>query len=142
MTCNILLPVDGSEGSAHAARHVAGIAASVPNLQVHLLNVQPPGDDWMVRRTFKAEELDALEREWGDSAIAPARDILREAGVACTEHIVQGEAPQTIARFAKELHCDQIIMGSHGLSALSGLLLGSVALKVLHLADVPVTLVK
>ena len=38
--------------------------------------------------------------------------------------------------------CDQIIMGSHGRTALGGLLLGSVAMKVLHLTDIPVTLVK
>jgi nucleotide-binding universal stress UspA family protein len=33
-------------------------------------------------------------------------------------------------------------MGTRGLSALPGILLGSVASKVIHLADVPVTLVK
>jgi nucleotide-binding universal stress UspA family protein len=45
------------------------------------------------------------------------------------------------------MHCDQIIMGTRGLgaggvAAISGLLLGSIATKVLHLVDVPVTLVK
>ena len=142
MPCKILLPVDGSEGSSHAARHVGGIAAMVPDLQVHLVNVQPPGDDWMVRRMLKAEELDKMEKEWGESAIAPARTILAAAGLTATEHIVQGEVAETIARLARELGCDQIIMGSSGRSALGGLLLGSVAVKVLHLADRPVTLVK
>ena len=142
MPCKILLPVDGSEGSSHAARHVAGIAAMVPDLQVHLVNVQPPGDDWMVRRMLKAEELEKMEKEWGESAIAPARTILAAAGLTATEHIVQGEVAETIARLAHELGCDQIIMGSSGRSALGGLLLGSVAVKVLHLADRPVTLVK
>ena len=33
------------------------IAAMVPGAEVHLLNVQPTGDDWMVRRMIKAEEL-------------------------------------------------------------------------------------
>jgi nucleotide-binding universal stress UspA family protein len=45
------------------------------------------------------------------------------------------------------LNCDQVIMGTRGLgssgiAAISGLLLGSIATKVLHLVDVPVTLVK
>jgi nucleotide-binding universal stress UspA family protein len=142
MPCKILLPVDGSETSSNAARHVAGLAAMVPGLQVHLLNVQPPGDDWMVRRTLKADELEAMEKEWGESALAPGREILRQAGVAFEEHIVQGEVPQSIVRLAKELDCDQIIMGSNGRSALGGFLLGSVAAKVLHLAERPVTLVK
>lgn len=142
MPCKILLPVDGSTGSSHAASHVAYIAAMVPGLQVHVLNVQPLGDDWMVRRMVKAEELDALEKEWGSEAMAPARTILEAAGLTVTGHVVQGEVAGTIARLARELGCDQIVMGCSGRSALGGLLLGSVAAKVLHLADRPVTLVK
>jgi nucleotide-binding universal stress UspA family protein len=114
----------------------------VPDLQVHLVNVQPPGDDWMVRRMLKAEELEKMEKEWGESAVAPARTILESACLTATEHIVQGEIAETIARLARELDCDQIIMGTRGRSALGGFLLGSVATKVLHLADRPVTLVK
>lgn len=143
MTCTILLPVDGSEGSSRAARHVASLARLVPDLAVHLVNVQPPGDDWMVRRMLKQEELATLEREWGDSALAPARAVLHGAGLCITEHIIQGEEiAASIAALARDLGCDQIIMGSHGRTALGGLLLGSVATKVLHLTQIPVTLVK
>ncbi|TCS72377.1 nucleotide-binding universal stress UspA family protein [Sulfuritortus calidifontis] len=142
MPCKLLLPVDGSEGSARAARHVAGLARMVPGLEVHLLNVQPPGDDWMTRRAFKPEELARMEQEWAEAAIEPARAILKAAGVTFSEHFAQGEIAPTIARLAKELGCDQIVMGSRGQSALGGLLMGSVATKVLHLAEMPVTLVK
>jgi nucleotide-binding universal stress UspA family protein len=142
MLCKILLSVDGSEGSVRAAHHVVSIAAMVKDLQVHVVNVQAPGDDWMVRRMIKPEELAAMEKEWGESAMAPAREILQSAGVKCTERVVQGDVPQTIARLAGELGCNQIVMGARGQSALGGLLMGSVATKVLHLADVPVTLVK
>jgi nucleotide-binding universal stress UspA family protein len=142
MSCKILLPADGSKSASHAALHVAGIATIVPNLEVHLLNVQPPGDDWMVRRMLKPDELVAMEKEWSEAAFGPVRDILKAAGVSCIEHIEQGEAADTIARVASELGCDQIIMGSHGRTALGGFLLGSVVAKVLHIADQPVTLVK
>lgn len=142
MPCKILLPVDGSEGSNKAARHVAGLASMVPGLQVALLNVQPPGDDWMTRRALKPEELEAMEKEWAEDSLAPARDILAQSGASLTERIVQGEVPQSIANLAKELGCDQIVMGTHGRTALGGLFLGSVAAKVLHLAEVPVTFVK
>lgn len=142
MPCRILLPVDGSDGSVRAARHVASIAAMVKDLEVLLLNVQAPGDDWMVRRMIKPEELAAMEKEWGEVAMVPAREILQAAGVKCTEHVVQGEVSKMIARLASELGCDQIVMGARGQSSLGGLLMGSVATKVLQLADVPVTLVK
>ena len=142
MPCKILLPVDGSEAASHAARHVAAITPMVPDMQVHLLNVQPIGNDWMIGRMLKPDEVATLEKEWSESAFAPAREILKPTGLAVTEHIVQGEVADTIARVAREIGCDQIIMGSHGRTALGGFLLGSVVAKVLHLADQPVTLVK
>lgn len=142
MRYKILLPVDGSECSARAARHVAGIAAMAKDLEVHLVNVQARGDDWMVRRMIKPEELARMEREWGESAIAPVRTILKAAGVDCIEHVEQGEIAPTIASLAQKLGCDQIVMGTRGHSALGDLLLGSVAVKVLHLSKLPVTLVK
>jgi nucleotide-binding universal stress UspA family protein len=35
-----------------------------------------------------------------------------------------------------------VVMGTRGLGAVTGMLLGSVATKVIHLSDVPVLLVK
>jgi nucleotide-binding universal stress UspA family protein len=96
----------------------------------------------MTRRSFKAEELAAMEAEWADAALAPAREILLAAGVTPILHTRQGDIAPTIARLADELGCDQITMGTRGLSPLSDLLMGSVATKVLHLAQVPVTFVK
>jgi nucleotide-binding universal stress UspA family protein len=43
---------------------------------------------------------------------------------------------------AHEEEVAQIIMGTRGLGEMRGLLLGSVTTQLLHLADVPVTLVK
>lgn len=142
MTCKILLPVDGSEGASRAASHVTRIADRIKTLEVHLVNVQPPGDDWMVRRMLKPDELQRMEEEWAETALSPARDILQRAGIHFIPHTVQGEVAPAIVRLAEELDCDQIVMGTRGLTALGDLLMGSVARKVLHLAKVPVTLVK
>jgi nucleotide-binding universal stress UspA family protein len=37
---------------------------------------------------------------------------------------------------------NEIVMGSHGRGALAGAFMGSVAQKVVHLANIPVVLVK
>lgn len=144
MTYKILLPVDGSDSSLRAARHLAKIAGLLPNvaLEVHLANIQPAGDDWMTRRSFKAEELAEMEAEWADAILSPACEILQAAGINPILHTRQGDIAPTIVRLAEELGCDQITMGTRGLSPLSDLLMGSVATKVLHLAKVPVTFVK
>jgi nucleotide-binding universal stress UspA family protein len=43
---------------------------------------------------------------------------------------------------AREKSIDHIVMGARGLGSIQGLLLGSVATKVIHLAEVPITLIK
>jgi len=138
----ILIPVDGSGSSTRAAHFVANLADKAHSLEVHLLNVQPLGDDWMVRRLINVSELAELEHSWGESAIAPAREVLDAAGVKAENHVVQGEVAPTIVRMAEQLGCNQIVMGSHGRTGLTGILMGSVASKVMHLAKIPVTFIK
>jgi nucleotide-binding universal stress UspA family protein len=43
---------------------------------------------------------------------------------------------------ADELDCDHIVMGTRGLGAIPGIVLGSVTRKVLHLAKVPVVCIR
>ncbi len=96
----------------------------------------------MIRRLININELTTLEQAWGRDAIDPARAILDQAGIVHITHVVQGEIAPTIIRLAAELECDQIIMGSHGRTGISGLLMGSVASKVMHLTSIPITFIK
>ena len=48
----------------------------------------------------------------------------------------------TIAEVAREESVSYIVMGTRGLGGFKGLLLGSVANQVVHLAEVPITLIK
>ena len=50
--------------------------------------------------------------------------------------------PETIAQAARDEGIEHIVMGTRGLGSIQGLLLGSVAMKVIHLAEVPITLIK
>lgn len=114
---------------------------------VHVLNVQPPINSRIVNSHLSPDLIDKFQQEMGETALEPARARLDEAGIGCTSHVEVGDVAQTIARYVRDLHCDQVIMGTRGLGsgavgAISGLLLGSIATKVLHLVEVPVTLVK
>ena len=57
-------------------------------------------------------------------------------------HLVIGDPATAIVKLARRLNCDLIVMGTRGMGKVAGLVLGSVATKVVHLADAPVTLVK
>jgi nucleotide-binding universal stress UspA family protein len=54
----------------------------------------------------------------------------------------QGEAAAEILRTADEIGADLIVMGTHGRTGLSRLLIGNVAESVLPKADCPVMVVK
>jgi nucleotide-binding universal stress UspA family protein len=49
---------------------------------------------------------------------------------------------EVIARVAEEKGCEAIVMGTRGQSELKSLVMGGVGMKVIHLAHVPVTLVR
>jgi hypothetical protein len=74
--------------------------------------------------------------------LAPARDIAAAAGVATEHHTMVGDAAESIVKVARDTGCGMVVMGTRGLGSVTGMLLGSVATKVIHLSDVPVLLVK
>lgn len=138
----VLIPVDGSAGSERAVRHVVELSRMVGEVEINLLNVQAPVDAWEVKRFLREEEIEAMKQSLAAEATQAARAILDAAGIPYKTHYAVGEVAQTIFRFVENCGCDQIVMGTRGMGSLHGLLLGSTSTKVLHLAHVPVTLVK
>lgn len=66
---------------------------------------------------------------------------LKDVGLSARGHVrscFYGHTAREIVGQAKDEGADLIVMGSRGLSDIAGLFLGSVAHKVLQLADVPV----
>lgn len=139
---NILVPYDGSPSAQHAIQYVAKRCAAEP-AQVHVLNVQdlPVMMDFSITPQVYAD----IEREIraaGEKTALQAGTLLGAAAVPHQLHVHVGLIADTIAQQAESLGCEEIVMGTRGLGTLSGLVLGSVASKVVHLAKVPVTLVK
>lgn len=139
----VLVPVDGSKNSDRAVAHAIFFAAnSKAPVELHLLNVQLPIVSGGVRMFIKHEEIEAYHQDSGQDALRSAREQLDQAGQNYTHLVSVGPIGETIAAYAKEQGCDHIIMGTRGLGAVTGMVLGSVATKVIHLANAPVTLVK
>lgn len=141
----ILIPVDGSEHSLRAAKHVARIKDSLQQkLEVLLLNVQPPIPMKNLLIDGRLSEVRRLEeplKEQGSRQLAAANAALGAAGIECEQHVEIGEPAPVIARFAGTHHCEMIVMGTHGLGAIASFCLGSVATKVVQLSPVPVLVV-
>ena len=141
----LLLPFDGSESAIHAVHHAAAEAAAGPEAEIHLLHVIEPLLSLGLSDASDASSPGPLEEHFSKHAaevLAPAVAILVRAGVRYSLHCLSGKPAQRIAAYARLARCDAIIMGTHGRSAGTNLLLGSVAAQVVKLADIPVTLVK
>ena len=142
MNISWLIAIDGSEPSLKVIDYVITEAASrATPPQLWLVNVQAPlsGD---ITRFIDEKVVDDFHRETGDAALAQARQKLDAAGLAYSAHIMLGDAAPTLVEFATDKGCSLIIMGARGLGSVAGLLLGSVATKVVKLSTVPVLLVK
>ncbi len=137
----ILVPIDGSKNALRAVAHAAALVRGHPKGIIHLVNVQPalPG----AVTTFVGKGMvDRFHREEAAKALAAAQRLLDKAGVAYKAHVGIGAPGAAIATFVEKLDCDQVVMGTRGLGAALGLVLGSVANAVVYRVRVPVTLVK
>ena len=139
----MLLQVDGSVNSLRAVQHVIAMKEQYSDpIEVHLLNVQLPVASGAVKMFISQQQLNDFYRDEGVAALKDARALLDQAGVSYQHHIGVGDLAGTITSYAKDKQCRQIVIGTRGRGSFAGALLGSVATKVVHLADIPVLLIK
>lgn len=138
----LIVAVDGSESSMRAVTHAAKLAAhGAADTQIHLVNVQHPMHG-SVSTFISGTQIQDLHQEEGMKALAQARSYLDTQNVPYEYHVFVGDPAETVSQYAAESSCDQIIVGTRGMSNLSSMLVGSVANKIIQQANVPVTLVK
>jgi nucleotide-binding universal stress UspA family protein len=135
----ILLPVDGSEHAARATAYALKMAGLM-HARVILLHCHRPFPVKLGEPYFQK----AIDRIMVDSnaLLEPFRSTLTENGVEVTDLIMEGPPGDKICDVARVESCEMIIMGSRGRSDLKGLLLGSVAHRVLQQSPCPVLVVR
>ena len=142
----VLAAVDGSERALKALEFATRLAGETKaGLTILTVTQEMPISDRALREYTKAEHLAAA---WGDLSEARATEILSaaEAHIPAGGPRVQpewrvGDPAAEILRFAKEAAVDAIVIGHAGHSRVMGVLLGSVALKVVTHAPCPVVVV-
>jgi nucleotide-binding universal stress UspA family protein len=140
----ILMAVDGSKNSLDAVssliRHT-GWFKEMPSVALVYVHLPVPRVSMFGAGPTRAA-LEKYYREEGEECLAKARRLLAKSKLPCEEAILVGEVAETICGEAQKRKCDMIWMGTRGLGAVAGLVVGSTATKVLHAATVPVVLVK
>lgn len=136
----VLVPVDGSDNSQQAVRHVVNRRLQNPALEVHLLHVRTRMSRHIARFLNK-RDLAAWHRQQADKALQPARALLDSFGVPYACHMELGVKATTIDRVARRLRVDQIVMGTARRNSLTWLIEDSVANQVIETSRVPVEIV-
>lgn len=140
----ILVPVDESPLSTRAIEFVG---REHPEATIHLLHaLDQVASDYDFDGTSLPASPDgqsARAVENGERVLEDARESAQTAGLSVTAtELVAGRPASQITSYAAEHDVDHIVMGSHGRTGLSRILLGSVTERVLRNATVPVTVVR
>tara|TARA_R110000787_G_scaffold170629_18_gene283341 strand:+ start:3526 stop:3954 length:429 start_codon:yes stop_codon:yes gene_type:complete len=139
----IMLACDGSDSAMRALEFAITQSSEHQTTELHLINVQSlPMSYYDALTALSAKELQVALNTLGEETLAPALERLKQTNLSTYHHVHIGDVAQVISEQAEKLGCEQIIMGSRGLGALKGLMIGSVATRVVHLSSFPVTLIK
>ena len=142
---NVLVATDFSEPSNTALEYIRALARTF-NASLHVLHVVDNlvfqgmlADAAPVDYSDLSEELEAAGRRQLDATID--EDDRRELGAKTVLMTFTGPAHGIVA-YATKANIDLIVMGTHGRGGWSHLIMGSVAEKVVRLAQCPVLTVR
>ena len=143
MSKRILVPVDGSDQATAASEFVV---ENYPDATIVFFNVINPAEAGYGAGT----SVPTVAEEWYEEREATAESLFdeleaaaHEAGIEDVERVLEvGRPTKAIVDYAEDHDIDQIVMGSHGRSGVSRVLLGSVAETVVRRATVPVTVIR
>ena len=140
----ILVPTDFSDFAAHAYNWALGLAIDC-KAKIVLFHATPPMSHLAFPRKRLLSHLACMERELIADAEKRVGEFAAKKGtssVPVETRVTLGEAVWEICRMAEKEHADLIIMGSHGRTGLSHVVLGSVAERVVRHALCPVLVVR
>ena len=144
----LLVPVDGSAGGVLALGAAIDLAHAT-GAHLTLLEVVTSIPVWTYEASAGFSFGQHIDPSWDTAALAGARryvdhlvDQLREREVYADGLAMLGDVPRTIARTARDLSADLIVMSTRARTGPARAVLGSVADAVVRLAEAPVLLLR
>lgn len=138
----LLVPIDFSDASIAAFKTAMefskSLDAEIRAIHIHQLQVPYVGDGGFY--VPEMDEDEALEEHKKELEAFVSKH--GEKGITVTQEVRIGDPETEINEIAQESEADMIVMGTHGRSGLSHLLMGSVTESVLRHTNVPVTVVR
>lgn len=141
----ILVPFSGSETAERALQEAVCLAGGKARLRVVYAMDGVRNLDAEVAGLIDFDAQDEAMRKAGAHSLSRAAETVRQAGVEAETALLEVPGEGIAALIDRDAHrwrADLIVMGTHGRSALSHLLLGSVREDVVRVSPIPVLLVR
>jgi len=141
---NILVPLTVNKDSKNILDHAISIAEKF-NAKIVVFHVlrEPKMD--LSEINYESGFLQKIKKQQEEEVERELRSLIPEEYYEkynLSTEMTSGQPFLEIVNKAKSLNADLIVMGTHGRSGLSHVLLGSVAEKVLRLAPCPVMIIR
>lgn len=140
----ILVPVDGSTTSNCALQEAIKLAQH-HHAQLELVHVFEDILYWVDESYINYAELQETIRESSEKIMTEAQALVQQAGLTAETKLLEAKGQRianVIVAEAEHWQADLIVIGTHGRSGFSRLLLGSVAEGVVRTATMPVLLIR
>lgn len=141
----ILVPIDGSETSGRALQEALKLGNSAAQLRLIYVVEEFYALDADGYAFIDYPALQQAARHTGERTLALAAEKVLQSGNRAETALLETDGQRiasVIEAEAVRWQADLIVIGTHGRSGLSRLLLGSVAEGVVHIASVPVLLIR
>jgi nucleotide-binding universal stress UspA family protein len=104
--------------------------------------VLPAGGDFAFVPAGTYDAIDQRARQQAQKQLAALVGRARKAGVRATALLLDGAPHEQVAHAARRTRADLIVIGTHGRTGISKILLGSVAERLVRVAPCPVLTVR
>ena len=138
MVKNILVPVDGSDGSDKAVAQAISMA-EIYGAKLNFLYVANI-NQLAINAALSQAILEAVTKA-GKTILDRAENMV-PSGIEKESFSETGSPAAVILEFEDKLNADLIVMGSRGLGVVKGILLGSVSQYIIERSKCPVLVIK
>lgn len=138
----IVVGVDGSDQSRHAARLAVSLARS-SGAMLHLMTVVRPPEGWW-GIVGSPPTSGALSRTLAEARLEILESVIADVDLTGVEYETVediGDPARMLSEYASAVDADLLIVGKRGAGVIERMVLGSVANRVVHDSPCPVLVV-
>jgi nucleotide-binding universal stress UspA family protein len=142
MIQNILVPIDESDPSTDAIQFAVEHYPEATITAIHVVDPREAFAGLGIEGAASQQDILESQERHAEKLLEDVRKEVASEGVTIETDTIVGSVSRSIIEYIEEHDIDHVVIGSHGRTGASRILLGSVAESVTRRSPVPVTVVR